>query len=404
MKNFLILVFFLVASVSFATAQTINDYIQSVDLIDMGEYELSQCSEFCYFDGAVYYVTFDEEDEIKQRYTLVKKTPTSTETTEFYLRFHLINNRGFKKIAVDSNFVILEDQFITYYLQRTPEGLKDMLFTSHKESAEDIKIFENKIYRSHSSIQGNSLWEKNQTWIEVFDLEKETHQIYDFPNPLGIEYMYFQPRKLIDFTKDNIYVMDVLDYKIKIYNYEGKLIDSIYKPFKDNKIIPTPNNAISKNLLHRFDISFTEKVQKHSKIFEENERNARIMKKIDFLNENTILICYSEPNEKKTWPTLVFDVWKFDTKKKKWAVVKEGLKMEPYNLEEREGNFDIKRLSLSWKYDLYNNNTLVTQNRYSYDILKLKTYKTWKEFHSLSEDFLKKSEVPNTIFIYKLQF
>jgi hypothetical protein len=317
--------------------------------------------------------------------------------------WNLIKRKSFDKITIDSNFVILEDQFITYYYLKTPEGLKNILFTTHKGGAEDIKIFGKKIYRSHSSIQGSSQWEKTQTWVEVFDLENKTHRIYDFPNPLGIEYMYFQPRKLIEFTKENVYVMDVLDYKIKIYNYDGKLVDSIYKPFKDNKIIPTPINDYSKEELYRFGLVNT-RVQVHTKIFEENEKNARIMKKIDFLNENTMLICYSEPVQGRNWPTLVFDIWKYDNKSKKWVVAKEGLNMEPYNLEEREGNFDIKRLSLSWQYNVCGNNTIVSQNRYSYDILKLKTYKTWKEFHGLSEDYLKKSEIPNTLFIYKFQF
>lgn len=402
MKNFLILVFTLIATAILCSAQTINDYIQSIDLIDMGDYEIPFYTDYYYFDGAIYYVTFDEEDENKQRYTLVKKTPTSTETTEFYLRFHLISTRGFRKITVDSNFVILEDQFITYYLRRTPDGLEDIKFSDHKESAEQIKIFGNSIYRSHSSIQGNSLWEKTQTWIEVFDLEKKTHRIYDFPNPLGIEYMYFQPRNLIDFTKENVYVMDVLDYKIKIYNYDGKLVDSIYKPFTDNKITPTPSFELTKEMLYRFDLLFAGKVQNHSKLFEENWKTAKLMSRINLLNDSTILICYSQPNV--DWPTNIFDVWKFDTKKKKWVIHKEGLKVEQYVNSEREGNFDIKRIPIFNNYSAFNNSVLVTQKNYNYDILKLKTYKTWKEFHGLNEDYLKKSEIPNTIFIYKFQF
>jgi|GEM_PF-2164813 len=401
MKNILIFILILISSVSYASAQTINDFIQSVDLIDMGELELSQSSEFCYFDGAVYYVTFDEEDEIKQRYTLVKKTPTSTETTEFYLNWHLTVNRGFWTIIVDSNFVILENQFHTYYFLRTPEGLKNILFSNHKEGANQVKIFDKSFYRAHCNVQGSSLWEKTQTWIEVFDLENKTHRIFDFPNPLGIEYMYFQPRNLIEFTKENVFVMDVLDYKIKIYNYDGKLVDSIYKPFKDNKLIPTPINDHSKEELYRFDI-MGQRVRKHDKIYNENWKSANLMSRINLLNDNTLLICYSQPNG--DWPTNVFDVWKLDTKKQKWVILKEGLNIEQYVNSEREGNFDVKRIPIFNNYSAFNNSVLVTQNNFSFDILKLKTYTTWKEFHSLNEDYLKKSEIPNTIFIYKLWF
>ena len=401
MKNFLILVFTLIATATLCSAQTINDYIQSVDLIDMGNYEIPFSSDFCYFDGAIYYVTFDEEDEDKQRYSLVKKTPTSTETTEFYLNFHLIVNRGFWTITVDSNLVVLEDQFVTYYFQRTPEGLKNILFTNLSVSTKQLKIFGNSIFRSHCDIQGSALWGKTQTWVEVFDLQKKTRRKYEFPNPLGIEYMYFTPRNLIEITKENVYVMDVLDYKIKIYNYEGNLIDSIYKPFMDNKIVPTPINDQSKEELYKFDV-MTQRVRRHSKTFEENWKNAKLMSRINLLNDSTLLICYTEPNG--DFATNVFDVWKLDTKKKKWVILKEGLKIEQYVNSEREGKFDIKRFPVFHNYSAFYNNVLVTQNNYSYDILKLKTYTTCKEFHSLNEDYLKKSEIPNTIFVYKFQF
>lgn len=403
MKNFLILILVLISTVSFAIAQTINDYIQSVDLIDMGDYEIPFYSDFCYFDGAIYYVTFDEEDEIKQRYTLVKKTPTSTETTEFYLNFHLIVNRGFKSISVDSNYVILEDQFITYYFLRTPEGLKNIFFTSHQEGAESIKIYGNKIFRSHCNIQGSALWKKNQTNVEVYDLQKKSYDVFDFPNPLGIEYMYFQPRKLIDFTSQNVFVMDVLDYKIKIYNYDGKLVDSIYKPFKDNKIIPTPLTDNSTVEIHKFDL-LTKRIQSNREVFLKNLNNAKVMSSINLLSDTTMMICYNIPIEGSDGYTYEFDIWKFDYKKKRWLVSKEGLKMEPYKYEDREGNFDIKKLLLMNNFSAYFNNILITQNKFNYDILKLKTYKTWKEFHGLNEDYLKKSEIPNTIFIYRLQF
>lgn len=403
MKKFLFLAISLFATVSICSAQTINDYIQSVEMIDMGDYEIPFGKDYCYFDGAIYYVTFDENDENKQRYTLVKKTPTSTENTEFDLLWHLIVYRSFNKITVDSHYVILEDQFITYYLLRTPEGLKNIFFSTHKEGAEQIKIFGNSIYRSHSSIQGSALWEKTQTWIEVFNLEKKTHHIFDFPNPLGVEYMYFQPRKLIDFTKDNVYVMDVLDYKIKIYNYDGKLVDSIYKPFKDNSITLTPTNDQSQEELYKFDV-MTQRVRRHREVLLKNLYNAKVMCKINLLNDTTMLISYNVPTDDNKWYWYAFDVWKYNSSLNKWEIYKEGLKIEPYNIENREGTFDIKKLYLDNNYSAYYDNILVTQNSYNYDILKLKTYKTWKEFHSLSEDFLKKSEIPNTIFIYKLWF
>lgn len=108
MKKFLFLAISLFATVSICSAQTINDYIQSVEMIDMGEIEKTNCSDYCYYDGAIYFTYFDEDDEIKDRYFLVKKTPTSSDTTEFY-GYNLIKTKGFRKIAIDSNFVILED-------------------------------------------------------------------------------------------------------------------------------------------------------------------------------------------------------------------------------------------------------------------------------------------------------
>ena len=402
MKKFHFLVISLFASVSLCSAQTINDYIQSIEMIDMGNDERSNCSELCYFDGAVYFTYFDEDDEVKDRHFLVKKTPTSSDTIAFSV-FHLMYKKGFLNIIVDSNFVILQDQFFSYYYKRELNNLKYLLFKPHKEKSKNSKIFGQSYYIPYCNIQGGSLFEKTQTWVEVVDLEKKTHRIIEFPNPSGIECMYFQPRKLIEITKDNVYIMDVTDYKIRIYDYNGKLLDSIYKPFKNNPIIIPEVKVAKADEEYPFDLMHQKYAYSISE-YREILNNAKVMCSINLLSDTTMMICYNEPTEGNKWYTYAFDLWKFDTKKKKWAVVKEGLKMESYEYEEREGNFDIKRIPLHNKFVAYYNNILVTQNKYNYDILNLKTYTTWKEFHGLNEDYLKKSEIPNTIFIYKLWF
>jgi len=398
-KTLILVICFL--SISVCKAQSLNDYVQSVDVVDMG-FD-SPILLYTYYNDTLFQCYFNPNDSIDSKYYFVSVTKTSKDTIEFSLAYDLLLSRGFYGMTVNSDFVIFDDVYFNYFFRRYENKLVSIFTSPKKGGLNDVlKLINNKFIRGHSNTQNDDLIEKNQTWVEVFDLEKKTRRLYEFPNPSGLEYMYFQPRNLIDFTADQVFVMDVLEYKVKIYNYDGLLKDSIYNPFVDNNIVLPKKSDITTEEPYQFNL-MTQRVRKYVEVYRRNLFNAKIMCSINLLNDSTMLLCWNKPNAEKNNYGYVYDIWKHNSTSKKWVLFKSNLVSEDKIYTDKEGVFELKNFGISNYYSVFNN-TIITKNNFSCKILNSKKYTTWKEFQKLNEDYLKKNDIPTTMLIYKLQF
>lgn len=396
-----ILLFIVSSTLFYCKAQSLNDYVQSVEAVSMG-FDTPNIL-FTYYNDTLFHCFFNPNDSIDSKYYFVSITQTSKDTIEFSLAYDLLLSRGFYGMTVNSAFVIFDDVYFNYFFRRYKNKLVHILTSPKKGGLNDVlKLIGNKYIRGHSNTQNDDLLEKTQTWVEVYDLDKITKRIYEFPNPIGLEYMYFQPRNLIDFTANQVFVMDVLEYKIKIYDYEGSLIDSIYNPFVDNNIVLPKKTEIILEEPYRFNI-FTQKVRQYVEAYRKNLLNSKIMCSINLLNDTTMLICWNKPNAEKNNYGYVYDVWKQNTISKKWELFKSNLVSEDKFITNKEGVFELKNFVLNNYYRVFNN-TLITKNNFSTKFLNSKKYTTWKEFLKLNDDYMKKNEIPCTLLIYKLWF
>jgi hypothetical protein len=401
MKKSLLLVLCFLNSVAICTAQSLNDFVQSVEAVDM-EFANSN-GIYTYYNDTLFHCYFNPNDSIDSKYYLVAVTNTSKDTIEFSLSYDLLLSRGFYGMTVNSDFVIFDDVYFNYFFKRHNNKLVPIYTSPKKGGLNDVlKLIDNKYIRGHSNTQNDDLIEKTQTWVEVFDLEKKTRRMYEFPNPSGLEYMYFQPRNLIDFTGNQVFIMDVLEYKIKIYNYNGILMDSIYNPFVENNIVVPKKATIVIEEQYSFNV-FTQKVRRNAEVYRKNLFNAKIMCSINLLNDTTLLICWNKPNEEKNNYGYIYDIWKQNSISKKWELFKSNLVSEDKIYTDNEGVFELKSFGISNNYRVFNN-TLITKNNFSTKILNSKKYKSWKEFQKLNEDYIKKNDIPSTMLIYKLQY
>jgi len=388
-------------SISVCKAQSLNEFVQSVEAVDMG-FDNSN-GIYTYYNDTLFQCFFNPNDSIDSKYYFVAVTKTTKDTIEFSLAYDLMLSRGFYGMTVNSDFVIFDDVYFNYFFRRYKNKLIPIFTSPKKGGLNDVlKLINNKYIRGHCNTQNDDLIEKTQTWVEIFDLEKKTRRMYEFPNPSGLEYMYFQPRNLIDFTADQVFVMDVLEYKVKIYNYDGTLKDSIYNPFVENNIVVPKKAIIVIEEQHSFNV-FTQKVRRNVEVFRKNLFNAKIMCSINLLNDTTMLLCWNKPNAEKNNYGYVYDIWKVNSLSKKWELFKSNLVSEDKIYTDNEGVFELKNFGISNNFRIFNN-TLITKNNFSTKILNSKKYKTWKEFQNLNEDFLKKNDIPTTMLIYKLQF
>lgn len=138
------------------------------------------------------------------------------------------------------------------------------------------------------------------------------------PNPSGIDYVYFQPRKLIDFTERYIFVIDVLDYKIKIYTFKGICVDSITNSFKGQTFILPKKTDFSKEDPYDFGLA-NNRVRNYVDIYRKNLFNSKIMSSINVMNDMTLQICWTSPNREKTNYGYYYDVWRLNSSNSKWV-------------------------------------------------------------------------------------
>ncbi len=170
------------------------------------------------------------------------------------------------------------------------------------------------------------------------DSSRNILKYFDYPK--GFYWTNIQPRNCMDYCDNQYLQTDITEYKIRIYDDNFNLIDSIERNL--------PNW-----------ISLTENIEKHTNGYgniadlQSNIYIKSLINRVNFITKDRILVCYSmkdeefERNSNKLY-NLVFDVW--EKINGKWELTESDLDETKYKKVKSENGY------FHWSnYNIYNN-------------------------------------------------
>lgn len=145
--------------------------------------------------------------------------------------------------------------------------------------------------------------EMNLYYYKV-NLNDNISEFYSLDLPKGFYWTIFQPRNVLDFTHGKFLYTHITDYKIYINNFRQGTIDTIIREVPNWQSNTYSNDKF--NGMHPAKIA--EYLQKDTTI-------NYLIHRANFLNDSTLLICYSGKNDnanKGQLYTFKYDLWRYN--------------------------------------------------------------------------------------------
>ena len=142
------------------------------------------------------------------------------------------------------------------------------------------------------------------TYFRYYDLSRgELSKKVKLKDPDDLKLTYYHPKKLLVYRDEKIYVSDILNYRINIYDLDGNYIDKIES---DEKWHRTEAFDHLMKAEYATDIDF----RKKSGEVREEARKIDMIQRIDFLDNDCFMINRACPNiEEKSAGYKLFDFW-----------------------------------------------------------------------------------------------
>jgi|GEM_PF-2796792 len=266
-----------------------------------------------------------------QRYTYVTpRTSASIDTLTLYRISHatnaidslylpmpadsLLNRRGtLKDFAVDDERICLlfwralviyeRDHATGTPVRSSVVGLRYPYST--------LRLFGDSCIISISSL-ANREYSSEYTWATAIDLSSGAN-LWErsLPDPDGVQFTSFIPRRVIDCSRDEIAVADVVRYRIRLYNHQGETITSLERQ-------PRAWSAISDTGYRNYlpptgPVPFNPKAQLDS--LRPYIASASMIRLIDFINDTTLMVAWQSTEQYdrgilKDRSIIFFDIWR----------------------------------------------------------------------------------------------
>lgn len=132
-----------------------------------------------------------------------------------------------------------------------------------------------------------------------------------FPDPDGIQFTYFVPRRPIDFTRREIAVADIAHYRINIYDYQGQLRTSLTRNPRNWSSVP--DTMYRKYLPPIGRVPFNPKP--HLDSLRPYVSSSSMIRLADFIDDTTLLVAWQSTHRYDSGilsgrVKVFFDIWR----------------------------------------------------------------------------------------------
>lgn len=337
------------------------------------------------------YATIKPSFEIKKEQRISFFCIDNKRCLEIKIKLH--NDDWLINFTVNNDDLYILGQYYVYHfggiLNYKPKLIKKFQIDDMYKS---IYYFNRKICLLKSCF---SCFEQN-TKAYIIDLKKNTVSSHIFESPIGFPLTYFQPRRIISFFKNSILVSDITKYQVRIYDTKFQLISEFRRPSidwdKDSNVNFNKKLTQLKTLkdLLKYGVYFTEATDKYYTIVN-----------VDFLDDTTILVCYSTSLKSKDISfEFYFDIWKKNDKGL-WYLTEKDLQDSK---QKPESKFNYDDLSSFYGQYFIFEKTIITVNDLPFYInnLDLKNI-TFSEIYQKKNNYYKKNDIKTSFFIYELK-
>lgn len=294
--------------------------------------------------------------------------------------------------TVYNNSLFILGQYYVYHFENVFSKGKPIL--KHKYETDDM--YEYIYFYNNRLVLAKSCFSCSQQHTKVFiiDLSLNKNFKHIFENPIGFPLTTFKPRKIISFYKNTFLVSDITQYKIKIFDGNFNLIQELIR--SSSEWDKDSNKKFNNNLIK---IKNFKDLQKYMNYFSQAESKYYTIVNADFINDKTILVCYStslkNPNGEFEY---YYDIWKKD-ENGKWILFEKDLRNSKQN---QNSKFNYNDLNGFWgQYFLFENRIIIASDLPFYiNDLDLKNI-TFNDIYQKKIEYYKKNDIKVSYFIYE---
>lgn len=331
-----------------------NSYTQ-VDIDNKLTYRELFYIDYCNIDGKIAYYSkcIDENCNINLYLTTEKNKAYVININSEYNNYNACGSTLISNIVTykDTLFFVTSKKLLKYYYNKSSDSIEFInAIDLEKLFSRDILYYANNIYLNYPNIyceksdyNSKRLDEGVFYYFKINLQNIAENKFKKFEYPSGFYWSVVKPRNIIDFGRENYLITDITNYKIKVYNYNDSLVDSINRNVSFWKA-ETYDNDKFKN-------------QHPAKIFEfitNDTLTKTLIHRVKFLTDRQILVCYSNNSDDSSDKLydLYFDLW--EKTNKGWELSSQDEKgvvalKNKYGVE-LEAQFHIIRNSLITPY------------------------------------------------------
>jgi len=253
-----------------------------------------------------------------------------------------VNKTEYKRI----NFQLPEEDWIYDFFVNQNQILilaskKVLIFEKDDSTLKLLQViklnlnFHRMIVESDKIVLLKSCFSCNEAGIKTIIINPGNNefQLKEFDLPVGFQLSYYYPNNWIDFKNAQFLISDILKYRMTIFNSFFQKIDSLSR--KMDFFEPTSTNPalLSKKLYSDWKNEF--------KYSEELNRTNKI-ELVNFLNDSTIIICYSNNKNKLFNEKFFYDFWKYNNLINEWEIKEQNLSNTINNMA--DSNITLEKL------------------------------------------------------------
>lgn len=215
-------------------------------------------------------------------------------------------------IAVEDSYVCLLfwRALVVYQRMGTDGSLSKPKVIGLRYPYSSLRLFGDTCIISLSKL-ANREYASTYTYLALIDISNGKFRWErPFPDPDGVQFTYFIPRRPVDFTKEEVAIADIIRYRINIYNHDGQLVTSLVR--HPHEWSPIPDTAYQKYMPPTGRVAFNPKP--HLDSLRPYVASSSMIRLADFVNDTTLLIAWQSTERYSTGilkgrVKVFFDIW-----------------------------------------------------------------------------------------------
>ncbi len=265
--------------------------------------------------------------------------------------------------------------------------IKPIVRFNTRHTYSNIKISGDSCIIYGCEISSSNMGSKTHTTIGIIDIIQEKFVLKsELPDPQGVNFTLFTPRKLIDYDDGKLLLSDATNYLIRIFDNDLNILDTISrKPIKWQYIDDNSYNKVKlpKLINGSYDVKAT--INSLRPLL----NSGSLIKKVNFINNYTILISWIDEIKQTN-----FDIW--EEIDGDWTLVMSD--QLGYRPKKSDKFYEMKRVPISQDY--YCSDSFIL----GLDPLPFNIYQwdgTLGELYEATDDYYIYNELSYSLFIHK---